>query len=494
MATLKLIISSKKNLKAKYGTQLQAIEKLLDGLAAADKFRQLDTRLVYVDDAQSAKKFGFTPLSSITVKNCKQVIDAVFTKHKPAYLVIFGAQDIIPFQTLTNPAAEDGDKTIPSDLPYACNKAYGKNISSFTAPVRVIGRIPDVPGKADIAFVKTLIDTLIANNPASGKDYRKWFAVTAYEWKNSTTESVRNIFGSTASLLDSPPAKGGYTKTKLKALSHFYNCHGAPFDDRFFGQKGEDYPVALTAADLNKKITPGTIVAAECCYGAQLITPNTSITSSGIAASYLGNNAISFLGSSTIAYGPSDGQGLADLITQHFLVHMLNGASAGRALLEARQQFITENGPHLDPYELKTLAQFYLLGDPSVQVTTEEMKASAGNTLENRRMKLLIKGEGLGKATAKLKKIPSHTSVHHNEIIKRLKENNFHGNYHETVFHTHLKGQEEKAFQKTADSGIIRFRTYTTQTQVHDKITHHQVMVIKENDRQILGWRIYHSK
>jgi hypothetical protein len=52
----------------------------------------------------------------------------------------------------------------------------------------------------------------------------------------------------------------------------------------------------------------------------------------------LKNKALAFVGSSTIAYGPADGQGLADLITQDFIKGVLNGASTGRAFLEAQQR------------------------------------------------------------------------------------------------------------------------------------------------------------
>jgi len=44
---------------------------------------------------------------------------------------------------------------------------------------------------------------------------------------------------------------------------------------------------------------------------------------------------------------------------------VLAGASLGRAALEARQRFAALY-THLDPTDLKTLAQFYLLGDPSI--------------------------------------------------------------------------------------------------------------------------------
>ncbi|MGH7233175.1 MAG: hypothetical protein ACREJU_17720 [Nitrospiraceae bacterium] len=67
----------------------------------------------------------------------------------------------------------------------------------------------------------------------------------------------------------------------------------------------------------------------------------------------------------TIAYGPSEGNRAADLICQFFLQEVLNGASLGLAALVARQRFI-QSATMLDPTDVKTLAQFNLLGDPSI--------------------------------------------------------------------------------------------------------------------------------
>lgn len=49
---------------------------------------------------------------------------------------------------------------------------------------------------------------------------------------------------------------------------------------------------------------------------------------------------------------------------------MLGGASLGLAALMARQQFVDRTS-QMDAVDLKTLAQFYLLGDPSVHPIAE---------------------------------------------------------------------------------------------------------------------------
>jgi hypothetical protein len=113
------------------------------------------------------------------------------------------------------------------------------------------------------------------------------------------------------------------------------------------------------------KISEGTVAAAECCYGSELYDPQATAGQAGVACTYLKEKAYGFFGSTTIAYGPADGNELADLICQFFLKRVVGGASLGRAALEARQQFVQESG-QMDPTELKTLAQFNLLGDPSL--------------------------------------------------------------------------------------------------------------------------------
>ena len=60
-----------------------------------------------------------------------------------------------------------------------------------------------------------------------------------------------------------------------------------------------------------------------------------------------------------------DDNGSADLICQYFLQSVLKGASIGHATLMARQQYVA-NVAEMDATDLKTLAQFYLLGDPSI--------------------------------------------------------------------------------------------------------------------------------
>jgi hypothetical protein len=149
-------------------------------------------------------------------------------------------------------------------------------------------------------------------------------------------------------------------------LAHFINCHGAEVDPKFYGQRGNRYPVSMSSDDVAKGSKPSTVVAAECCFGAQLYDPSLANGAWPIPNAYLGAGAVGFLGSTNTAYGLEASNSAADLMTQYFLINILEGASLGRAFLQARQKFV-QGQKMEDPVNLKTLAQFILLGDPSLQ-------------------------------------------------------------------------------------------------------------------------------
>jgi len=294
----------------------------------------------------------------------------------------------------------DGDTDVPSDLPYACNVPFSRDIQDFLGPTRVVGRLPDVDGDEDPAYLVGLLRTARGWKSLSKSTYRTGFAVTADVWKSSTRASARKLFGS--SRVDRVPPKGpAWPKSRLARRAHFINCHGAPIDPCYYGE-GIDgsFPVAHRSRSL-AGLRKGTVAAAECCYGAQLYDPESLGVDSAIANAYMKKGTYGFLGSTTIAYGPASGNGEADLICQYFLRYVQNGASLGRATLEARQEYVRKHSP-VSPVDLKTLAQFYLLGDASIhpvraaRVSAKTPAATAGGPgRKSRRRRLAKKGHSV---------------------------------------------------------------------------------------------------
>lgn len=369
----KIIVSNRSALIGKYRRAgLAKVETGVKVLIAADKARGLRSRLVYLDNSAAMKKMkGKAVAIAGNPRQNKQAIDAIFRATDPEYLMILGAPDVVPHQDLRNLVfhkEDDPDRFAYGDLPYACEAAYSQDTTKFKGPTRVVGRLPDLRGAREPSYLLALLKIAGGYRARDVKDYARYFGLSTQSWQESTAMSLFNIFGNSDQMLLAPPARPPLPDKKLAALSHFINCHGGLADPEFVGETRslKNQPVAMTSDSIRKKIKPGTVASVECCYGAELYDSVTLALPLPICQRYLAEGAYGYFGSSTIAYGPADSNGAADLITQYFLLAVLEGASIGRAALMARQRFIEEVA-ELDPVDLKTLAQFNLLGDPSVQ-------------------------------------------------------------------------------------------------------------------------------
>lgn len=437
MAIDKLILTNQSALLKKYRQEgFSLIEKSINAMIAADAKRGIVSKLVYLDD-EGIRKYKAAPVSAVSNSRAnKNAVDALYRWFAPDYVMLLGSQDIVPHIKLTNLTGDEDGLIIDSDLPYACEHAYSKDGRKFLAPTRVVGRLPDINGGTDVNYLLQLIRNAIAVKPRPRNDYARWFALSTREWIGSSSVSVANLFKELDGLKISPPAQHGTYRNHAKARVHFFNCHGGDKKHVFYGQHLGAYPVSYHSDDVPEKLLPGTFVAAECCYGAQQYAPGDGKLS--IAGKYLLNNAAAYVGSTTIAYGPTEGQGSADLLTQYFIMYVLRGHSVGRAFLEARQLFIEDSAPRIDAVELKTLQQFLLLGDPSLHLVNRAHKSlyienkrlhleddSSGRFFRKaRRKQLKVQGEEAGSRTAapkaKSSKIPSDR---HREFSKLARQN-----------------------------------------------------------------------
>lgn len=373
----KIIVTNGAALLAKYGESgLECVRNAVADMIQRDAGRGLVTTLVHLDDPAEMKGIPAPVVSKPgSPQQVKRAVDAIFKALRPDYLMILGAPDVVPQVMLRNPTngGFDPDTYIPTDVPYACEAAYGLQAEHFRNPSRIIGRLPDVAGVADLDHFLQVIRNAANWRSRPANDYRSYFGLSAQAWMGSTQESLTNTFGGHAALRLSPPQLlSGYKPKDFRALSHFINCHGAIADPCFYGDDGgPDHsrvmPACFHSGHLAGKVAPGTVATAECCYGSLLYGPPDSADPSAppIANSYLREGAYAFFGSGSVAYGPAVGNGAADLVCQYFLQKVLAGQSTGQAALEARQDF-ARNAVQLSPVDLKTIVQFDLIGDPSV--------------------------------------------------------------------------------------------------------------------------------
>ena len=399
MAT-KVIVTHSGALAAKYGDRAADVQRAIDDLIAADAGRDVQTQLVALDDSAGAA--GSSAVTDAAdADQAKGAVDAVAKALSPDYLMLLGGPDVVPHCPLDNPAQGDDDATVPSDLPFACDAPASKAPQDFLAPTRVVARLPDVPGASDpdVLLRELAVATSWTSHPAPDSP----LGISAEVWENSTALSLTQLYGASGDMQVAPDDGPDWADPLLSRRVHFINCHGAPDTPQFFGQRGDDYPVAHDAALVDGHLTEGTILAAECCYGGQLFEPTDGAL--GMPFAYLRSGAYGVFASTTIAYGPANSNDQADVICRQFVASVAAGASIGRAGLEAYQGYIAASSP-LDPIDLKTIAQFVVLGDPSVHPVAAAQPGGAGLTkakgvaaasVEERREVLASSGYDLGR-------------------------------------------------------------------------------------------------
>lgn len=509
----KIIVSNRKILKKKYGIKgFSAISKALKVLIASDKKRGIEGKVMYLDSSTDMKKVKGKPVKNASdPRENKEAIDAIFKFLNAHYLMILGCPDVVPHQDLNNPIyspSGDDDTTAWSDLPYACDKPYSQDSADFVGPTRVVGRLPDLFSAKEPSFLLSLLENATNYTVIPVDEYKVYLGLSTDVWQGSTRQSVTNIFGSSDRLLLAPPSGPEYPNKQLNSLMHFINCHGAPESPEFYGQQGNDYPISLTTQSTIEQICKGTISSVECCYGAELYNSITLDIDMPICQSYLKQGGYGYFGSTTIAYGPADDNGAADLICQYFLLNVLKGASIGSAVLMARQQYV-DNVAQMDAIDLKTLAQFYLLGDPSItpveepSVTKLPIETSTNYAKHffrsERREKMKLKGEFLvdNKITAS-KQVPlgKVNPTSRKALADIAKLAGFSEKQKFLAFAIKETYPLEKRGAKMAVAPSRYFITIGTPEGMKKlkKIKQGVAVVAKELNGQIVGYRIYHQR
>jgi hypothetical protein len=429
-STNKVIAGNDAALQSKYPTAFNAIQSAIASWIAADNARGVSSTYIAVDDPAKMSQFGGTAALPQDERSHKAAVDAIFASANPDYMVLLGSPDLFPHITLANPVYDpkkpkaDPDQFVPSDLPYSCGAPYSAEPADFVGPARVVTRLPDIEGNTSANYLIRLITSASNARSLQRADYSGFLGVTASVWKTSSALSLSTVFGSSSAMLEVPPATYQWNAANLSERSHFFNCHGAQNNSHYYGQSGNSYPVAHDAAFIAGKLTSGTVLAAECCYGAELYDPTAAGGQAGIANVYLGSDAYAVWGSTTIAYGPATTNGQADLICQYFFQEILNGSSVGVAALLARQRFAA-NSTTLSPSDMKTLIQFICLGDASLHCVAGEEPSLSKTAVEllgesvvtdNRRMRRSFAIEdgnilSLFKRRASAETIPTPASV-----------------------------------------------------------------------------------
>ena len=105
----KLIVTNLSMLRGKYGARWPRVQAALRGLIQADAVRGLTTRLVGLDDGPVLRRHGVSPVTDAEdYRGYKEAIDALWTAHRPDYVMILGAVDVVPRPEPSQPDVRGG--------------------------------------------------------------------------------------------------------------------------------------------------------------------------------------------------------------------------------------------------------------------------------------------------------------------------------------------------------------------------------------------------
>jgi len=395
-----VIMTSRQSLVQKYGENTAAV--------VIETMRSLSLKIVSLagwnscifvpDDPQSVQDFGLSPITNpdaLKLKIALTDLDHVLASRGEMIgaLLIVGGDEIVPFHLLPNPT-DDSDVNVPSDNPYS---TIDENYFIQQWPV---GRLPDERGNdagyllEQLRFLNNEYDVKVKtkksleSNPlarlldALSRSLFQSLAqvqrpnnlgVTAEVWK-SPSAMVFSVIDRAERLKSSPPT----TNSNLLAGQPsnpkyaYFNLHGLQDSEEWYGQKdltkrqeGPEYPIAVLPGNFTPSSSAPALVLSEACFGANILNKKVS---ESIALNFLSSGTRAFVGSTCTAYGSvSKPLIAADLLAWHFWKHVVDGLSAGYALMQAKLALakkMTASQGYLDGEDQKTILSFVLYGDP----------------------------------------------------------------------------------------------------------------------------------
>ncbi|VVB96651.1 Uncharacterised protein [uncultured archaeon] len=360
-----LIISSKGQLVEKYGEDgFNQIEQKINDYIQALNNAGLLGNLIYVDDENCLSPFELNPVDPKDANKIKELLDDLDRKLVPSTFLILGGHSIIPFHIIDNPCGNDGDSQVYSDNPYASRN------EDILIPERSLGRLPD-DSSTNVTFLISLLETITSRIKKAKKSS---FGLSAKVWKEAS-EYVYDAIKYGQELKLSPPVLSNNLKIDwINDKGYFYfNLHGSEETPNWYGQENSRYPVAFSPDNLANTNVENAVICTEACYGANIIDKSVD---EAISLKFLERKAACFVGSTKIAYGPSEPPSTdADLIVLKFYEHIKEGLTFGEAFIRAKKDFADETIRrlgYLDETGKKTLLEFVMFADPALKMEETE--------------------------------------------------------------------------------------------------------------------------
>jgi hypothetical protein len=375
-----LLMTSRERLQRRYSENgLQAIERALDDLLAARAANGLASLRYDVEAGLPDWGVVAAPLTWQALVAQLGVLEAALRARgeRVESLLIIGGPGIVPFGVLPNPMF-DSDPSLLADCVYGTDAGVwplegGADTHGYGTSWPV-GRLPDADAPSP-ELLLALIAAAAAQHRRGPLAATPCLGLSSAAWQ-AASEAVlaAALPAPPLALLSSPPLTAESLDRELlvQARLIYVNLHGVADAPNWYGQS-TDSPaliVALRPADLAGLQLDGAVVVSEACYGARL---GAQSSDTSLALALLEHGAVAFVGATGITYGPlQPPNSQADLLALHVMRQLRRpGASVGQSLVAARLATLRETvlaQGTLDEDDEKTLLEFVLYGDPTLQV------------------------------------------------------------------------------------------------------------------------------
>jgi len=293
----------------------------------------------------------------------RKVVDVA----RPKYLFILGNESIVDVINWDNEG--HGDPDVDSDFVYSVldtTSPWEGQDFNLTEALRV-GRLPSSDGDFD-GFENYFL--VAAEGIGSVEDIHS-FGLSAQVWEEESQFEFEHFRHNSRDVETSPDAGVEESREMLVYDGKdynllFFNLHGSDQAKYWYGQRGFDYPEAVSP-DIFCDYAVPFFLGVEACYGARYIGYTTE---ESILKTALRNKCLAFLGSSRIAMGASEPEfrSCADIVIGDFLKHVACGETAGDAHILSLKALIRKSVSEqdcLDADDVMTIVEFSLYGDPS---------------------------------------------------------------------------------------------------------------------------------
>ena len=353
----------------------ERLEELVDRLAS----QAVQGHVAVLDDRVGMALMGLEPVSSGSTVGAVAAVRACADRQDCDAVLLVGGHQVLPMIRVRNPVSDrslDPDREVLTDLPYG---ADGDGISDYVTGARMVSRLPS-PHSRRLGDFLALLD--IVARPAPSKSGST--AIVSAEWETAGRRVAAGMPGPVTFRVAPHYRLDDRHRDDLSCRWLYVNLHGYADKDEWqaFDANASRFLRVMDPASFSFSELSGSSMFCENCYGLKPLFGGPSETCVDRAFRY-GLRAV--VGATGLAYGAHLTRGMsgssrymenADFLAAAFFDGIRESLGAGEAFQNARQRLVANirrrrPDPHgtgdlwLSRYEVKTLLQFQLFGDPT---------------------------------------------------------------------------------------------------------------------------------